>query len=891
MKFDMKKILFLFFWLVVFRGLVWANPFEVLGGLGEDDWKKLEFELAPKNSNGQTACAMNQSCDLQRSISFVINNLGKEIEAGYIYEEAYSSFAASNYIFSDTLTCEEYKNDYLNFLPDSFVCQQNINDDPKLFLKIDNDFKSFDLSLKGGVNNNDLQNYRSPPNNYLWLRMKVKDGYKYIPSSEGNRPRIVANHIDPEAQEITDFKFFYHEKDGSGEWKKSFDQGSESSDEIKIEDNHFPNSDFSQEGKSSDPNWKLKNSESLDSDDELLRNGTFKVAFSVEFKNENDYSITFKNIQIPFVVRQKHGFTLPLSKYEIKVDDDSSFWINDANDPKQEWEKEDKIKNYSNKSQCEGKKYFWNKDEQQCSFVFNCGGKINCDRDIEYIVKVDSLAVDANANKKIKIQLYFVQESFWGENYQFNEPTIKASGTYEYEEDGTTQNKEFLFDYEIPKIILNNKPFNQFPSGQEEWWQAVGGGVYVKNLINNTPLQTDKDKNDDPNLSLVTNLYLKNQDNKKFNAFSNCRYTVYNSLVTKNSIQYKNSCSPFLNTSLLKYYLPNKTVGPFGGFIMYGNNNPDDIYKNEEINSKKYTNQLSERELTCLASDSVCDFDHGEKIDDDQFSLKLEEPLDVGTYQYYFNLAKSKHQDFYDLLSRSSNTYNSSSGVPQGNDVGSTTTGCKFVEFPLIDDSSKKQNNLLCYFDNVVIDGSNPWVVNADYPITIFADSLTIKGNGSDDTIPIKVEGESYLGFFIKNNIIIDENVGSVNRQSDGCLEKGYPAFFAGSRNNGTGVEDNVCYSKDFFTDEEEHLNGVFFTDGELIIESDGNLSSIDRKLNLKGIYIAKGDVDIKRSYGNDAGKNIKHLNPIVRFIFNPDLNLTAPEWLKKSRKIYQEVN
>lgn len=901
----MKKILFLFFWLVVFRGLAWGANFckaQIGDSCRYNSTSGYEYEntCCSKDSNASLICSSSgkyelnyNCCDDQKCQKFY--------ETGNIPAHVCAPIDMS--CQQGEHKCDmSYRNDgiigykYFNCKPTgSGDGEWDVLHPDKTFVEeLDrcNDIMNGDLR---DVERIDLEN-ECKENSGTWhettnpLMCSYPSGYEYN-YCEGK----IEKTFEFPTQEITDFKFFYHKKDGNGEWKQGFDKGSENLNKIEIEDDHFPNSDFSQKGKNSDPNWKLKNSESLDSDNELLRNGTFKVAFSVKFKNENDYPITFKNIQIPFVVKKEHGFTLPLSKYEIKASGNSSFWIDEVDESKQKLQKEDEIADYENKKDCEDNKYSWDKDEQKCSFVFNCSGKIKCDQDIKYIVKVDSLEVDGTSDEKIEIQLYFVQESFWGENYQFNEPEIGLKYDYKYI-DKRRQEQNIDGEEKIlstPKIILNNKPFNQFPDRQEEWWQAVGGGVYVKNLINNTPLQTDKNKNDNSNSALVTNLYLKNQDNGKFNAFSNCRYSVYNSLVTKNSTQYKNSCSPFLNTSLLKYHLPNKTVGPFGGFIMYGNGDPGSLYKDETINSKDYTNQLSERELTCLASDSVCNSDSGEKIDDDQFSLKLEEPLDVGTYQYYFNLAKSKHQDFYDLLNGGATTYTSNTKVPKGGEaVGLTTRGCKFVEFSLIDGSNQAQKNLLCYFDNVEIDASNPWEVDADYPITIFANSLTIKGNGSDnDVIPIKVKDESYLGFFIKNNITIDENVGSLNRQSDECLRKGYPAFFAGSKNNGNGVGDKVCYSKDFFTDEKEHLNGVFFTDEELIIESDNDQNSIDRKLNLKGIYIAKGGVDIERTYGNDAGKNIKHLNPIVRFIFNPDFNLTAPEWLKKSRKIYQEVN
>jgi hypothetical protein len=272
------------------------------------------------------------------------------------------------------------------------------------------------------------------------------------------------------------------------------------------------------------------------------------------------------------------------------------------------------------------------------------------------------------------------------------------------------------------------------------------------------------------------------------------------------------------------------------------------------------------------------------------------EELDVGTYQYYFNLAKNKHQDFYELLNGGSETYISSSGVPVGNDIVIyTTNGCKFVEIPLIEDSSQTQGNLLCYFGDVTIDAeNNSWVVKNDQRITVFAKSLTINGGNNDrNASPISIKDEGYLGFFIEKNITINKNVGASNRQTDECLEKGYPAFFSETDiavgNN--GVADKTCYSPDYLAYEVEHLNGVFFTDGELIINGKNDADKIDRKLNLKGIYVAKGGVKINRSYGSKSGKNIKHLHPLVRFIFNPDLNLSAPEWLKRSRKIYQEKN
>jgi hypothetical protein len=920
-KFNLKNIFLLFFWLMSFSGLALADYITT----DSNFWDGVEIELAKTNSGGKNysdqckVCLQTSSCinkwncivsdqDVISSEDFFCDfDLN---EGNLFYEQPF--YDLTNHWDHSCTTDNNFHNR---------VCSNSVNF--QYFLDSDNKSNSTflllnekivnldsDVEFKDGLSKTNLKSdcfpsFSTSAFNFCWLRMRVKSGYQVSFDQMTNILNAKKSFTPPTAKPIEDFKFFYHQKDSNNAWKEKFDNQSESSGEIEIEDTYFPNSDFSQKKTAAgDVNWKLKNSNCLEKscEDELLRNGTFKVSFKVAFENQNDYPITFKNIKIPFVVKKTHVASFPLYKYEIESNGKkSSFWINDATDSKQELKKETVIENEYNGQgkECKKNGYFWKSDRDnslidgECSFVFNCksqnsDSKIDCSKDVKYIAKINELDVAGGVTEEVEIQLYFVQESFWGEEYQFNGEEIVATGDYEYEDgSSSSKNGNFDFNHDIPKIILNNKPFNEFPNDQQDWWQAVGGGVYVENLSNLAPLETEKTKGGGTE-SLTNNNMLKNTSSPKYNIFSTCRYSLNSSLYTKNRQYYKGSCSPFLNANLKKYYKPGSS-GPFGGLVMYKSG---DVYQTKSIDAEEYSNRISERDGTCLASDSVCnDFD-GSKIEDDQFSLKVTEELDVGTYQYYFNLAKTKNQDFYDLLNGSSSSYISSNGVPFG-DAINKMNGCVFAEIPLIE-GNDLQPNLLCYFGDVAIDSSSLWVVRDDYSITIFANSLTINGDTNNhDISPISINDGGYLGFFVKNNITINENVGASNRQTDECLKKGYPAFFSGADiaviNN--GVADKICYSPDYLDDEVEHLDGVFFADGQLIINGETDVDKIDRKLNLKGIYVAKGGVKINRSYGDSFGKNIKHLHPLVRFIFNPDLNLTAPEWLKRSRKIYQEKN
>lgn len=77
-----------------------------------------------------------------------------------------------------------------------------------------------------------------------------------------------------------------------------------------------------------------------------------------------------------------------------------------------------------------------------------------------------------------------------------------------------------------------------------------------------------------------------------------------------------------------------------------------------------------------------------------------------------------------------------------------------------------------------------------------------------------------------------------------------------------------------------------------------------DKKLILAGTFITYGGVESARNYRNviktqddqssyeeGAGKAISNLHPSEVFIYRPDIVVNTPRWMKRSKKIYQEIN
>ena len=153
------------------------------------------------------------------------------------------------------------------------------------------------------------------------------------------------------------------------------------------------------------------------------------------------------------------------------------------------------------------------------------------------------------------------------------------------------------------------------------------------------------------------------------------------------------------------------------------------------------------------------------------------------------------------------------------------------------------------------------------------------------------------MAFIVKGNIKINSQIGNYNRALSDS------AYFGGN--------DSIMEQ------EKANIEGIYITNGRIAIlgnEEDAKCAIpfkdcsycrySDKKIIMAGAFTAFEGIFSDRKYTNiiatqqnctpyeeGDGKNISSLHPSEIFIYRPDIILKTPEWMKRSKKVYQEKN
>ncbi len=140
---------------------------------------------------------------------------------------------------------------------------------------------------------------------------------------------------------------------------------------------------------------------------------------------------------------------------------------------------------------------------------------------------------------------------------------------------------------------------------------------------------------------------------------------------------------------------------------------------------------------------------------------------------------------------------------------------------------------------------NSPWAVASNQTLIIFIDgNLTVSES-------ISVDPGGFLAFIVTGNFTFSPNVGQADAASlDAVVE------------------------------------GVFIADGQIIIQSDGDNDLPDLKFVGEGSFIGWSGVSLDRDYEN----NLNNQNPTELFRFRPDFVINAPEAMKSSYYVWQEL-
>ena len=159
------------------------------------------------------------------------------------------------------------------------------------------------------------------------------------------------------------------------------------------------------------------------------------------------------------------------------------------------------------------------------------------------------------------------------------------------------------------------------------------------------------------------------------------------------------------------------------------------------------------------------------------------------------------------------------------------------------------------YFNTGDVTISSNWSVGAGETVVVFIDgNLSITGNPR-----VQVADGGFLAFIVSGNIFVDESVGNIDP-----------------------------------LDETTNLEGLYFADGTLEIDSVGDAANQgDLKFVGAGSFVAKGGVTLERNFKNDADPDAaldNELGPVELFVARPDLLANMPDLMKKPVYSWAEV-
>jgi|GEM_PF-6990059 len=173
---------------------------------------------------------------------------------------------------------------------------------------------------------------------------------------------------------------------------------------------------------------------------------------------------------------------------------------------------------------------------------------------------------------------------------------------------------------------------------------------------------------------------------------------------------------------------------------------------------------------------------------------------------------------------------------------------------------------------DLVIDkniGSVPLSISGNKRVIIFVPGNLSFTNTSGNTTPklTDVPVGSVLMFIVQGNIIVDSSVG-----------------YTDTTTNPTTAQPN--------------LTGIFVADGQIVIQSDGNLAVADRKFIGAGTFVGWGGagsgntngIDLRRSFQDATGLAKNATNPAEAFVYRPDFLLNFPVELKTAYYNWAEI-
>lgn len=185
------------------------------------------------------------------------------------------------------------------------------------------------------------------------------------------------------------------------------------------------------------------------------------------------------------------------------------------------------------------------------------------------------------------------------------------------------------------------------------------------------------------------------------------------------------------------------------------------------------------------------------------------------------------------------------------------------------EDDGTKTLKVYRYVGNLDINLSNTQIsVGANEKIIVFVDetatnngtgNLTLFANsGANLSDRIKVAPGGFLAFIVKNNIIVDGQVGTTD-----------------------------------YLGKTPVIQGMFFAGNTLTIDTLTTAVG-DKKFIGKGSFIGYQHVNLNRDYKIDTDEFSREKNsqsPTEQFIYDPDLFINAPELLKQPDLKWQEIN
>ena len=181
------------------------------------------------------------------------------------------------------------------------------------------------------------------------------------------------------------------------------------------------------------------------------------------------------------------------------------------------------------------------------------------------------------------------------------------------------------------------------------------------------------------------------------------------------------------------------------------------------------------------------------------------------------------------------------------------------------------ETNFVLVNGNVSIDETQGFDLNSDQSLVVFVNgNLTLddSNTGDHEYKIISVEEGGFLAFFVNGDILISADVGYE-------LDPANPTVPVVSVDN-------------------SNIEGVFVTDGDLIIQSKSAVGEVppDRKFIGAGTFVGWHGVNLDRTFDDDGqGAILNQTQAVENFIYRPDFLANWPTKLKASVSNWHEIN